>query len=100
MSTQIDRELTAGLSLLIQFPAGPQAAAEEDVERGFVVFGYGEYGRDSVLAGQARRVRLGSFDTLKEARTAYPTAGISDDAADAHVAMVSAGAARTTGGQQ
>jgi hypothetical protein len=42
------------------------------------VYEYSRYGRSSVLAGQQRRVFLDSFDTLEEARAAYPTAKVCD----------------------
>jgi hypothetical protein len=38
------------------------------------VYEYGEYPRSSVLAGQVRRQFLDSFETLDEARAAYPNA--------------------------
>jgi hypothetical protein len=38
------------------------------------VYGYGVYPRSSVLAGQTRRVFLGSFATLEEAQAEYPDA--------------------------
>lgn len=38
------------------------------------VYGYGTYPSSSVLAGQQKRVFLGSYETLEEAQTAYPEA--------------------------
>lgn len=42
------------------------------------VYEYGVYPRSSVLAGQTKRVFLDSFDSLEEAKKAYPTARVSD----------------------
>ena len=41
---------------------------------GYGVYEYSEYPRSSVLAGQERRVFLNFFDTLEEAKAAYPNA--------------------------
>ena len=38
------------------------------------VYEYGTYPRSSVLAGQEKRMFLDSFDTIEEARKAYPGA--------------------------
>ena len=38
------------------------------------VYEYSEYPRSSVLAGQTRRRWLDSFETLNEAKAAYPAA--------------------------
>jgi hypothetical protein len=40
------------------------------------VYQYGKYPRSSVLAGQTRRVFLDSFDTLEEAKAAFPEASL------------------------
>jgi hypothetical protein len=36
------------------------------------VFGHGEYGRGSVLAGQYMRVRITHYQTLEQAQADYP----------------------------
>jgi len=43
------------------------------------LWGYGTYKRGSVLAGQHRQARLDSFDSLEEARAAYPSVKVRDD---------------------
>jgi hypothetical protein len=40
------------------------------------VYAYDEYPRSSVLAGQQRRSFIDSFDTLEEAKAAYPAAAV------------------------
>ena len=40
----------------------------------YSVYGWGTYERSSVLAGQARKVFLESYDTEKKALKAYPSA--------------------------
>lgn len=66
---------------LIQHPLGPfeyiaivanphQHPAADPI----AVYGIGRYERSSVLAGQPRRVFLDSFDTVDEAKRAYPKA--------------------------
>jgi len=40
----------------------------------FTVYGYDIYPEDSVLAGQHRRCYLESYDSLEEAKKAYPMA--------------------------
>lgn len=40
----------------------------------YVVYGWGEYEEDSVLAGQTRKLFLAGFPTLDEAREAFPDA--------------------------
>ena len=40
----------------------------------FGVYEYGTYERGSVLAGRSRRVFLGAYDTLREAREEHPEA--------------------------
>ncbi len=42
----------------------------------FGVYRYDEYPRGSVLAGQMRRSFLDSFETLEEAKAAYPGADV------------------------
>lgn len=41
---------------------------------GFAVYRYGIYPRSSVLAGCERRTFVDAFDTLEEARSAFPEA--------------------------
>jgi hypothetical protein len=43
----------------------------------YVVYGWGKYGEGSVLAGQARKCYIESYDTEEEAKAAYPGAGFS-----------------------
>jgi hypothetical protein len=43
------------------------------------LWGYGTYGRGSVLAGQYRQSRLEAFDSLEEAKKAYPRVKVRDD---------------------
>lgn len=54
----------------IEFPAQGETYCEEK----FGVYEYSRYERSSVLAGQQRRVNLGSYDTEAEARAAHPEA--------------------------
>lgn len=42
----------------------------------FTVYEHGVYPRSSVLAGQSRRRWLDDFDTLEEAKAAYPEADV------------------------
>lgn len=44
----------------------------------WTVYEHGEYERGSVLEGQSRRVWLDDFETLDEARAAYPDADVID----------------------
>jgi hypothetical protein len=43
---------------------------------GVTVYGYGTYGSTSVLAGQTKKQYLEGFDTLEQAKKAYPTAHV------------------------
>jgi len=43
---------------------------------GFTVYEHSTYSRGSVLAGQPKRIWLDIFDTLAEARAAYPQATV------------------------
>lgn len=54
----------------IEFPMRGSTYSESK----YGVYGYGTYERSSVLAGQQKRVFLDSFDTLAEAKAAYPKA--------------------------
>lgn len=49
---------------------------EQDEWGKFEVFGHGEYSRSSVLAGQPSRWCVDTFDTLEEAKQAYPKATV------------------------
>jgi hypothetical protein len=40
--------------------------------RPYVVYGWGEYEQSSVLAGQARKTFIDSFDTEEQARAVWP----------------------------
>jgi len=42
--------------------------------KGVTVYGYGTYPRYSVLAGQTRKVFLDQFDSVEQAKAAYPKA--------------------------
>jgi hypothetical protein len=57
-------------TMQIEFPSVGQTYAHNV----YAVYEYGIYPRSSVLAGRSRRVFLDSFDTLDEARAAYPSA--------------------------
>lgn len=54
----------------IEFPARGKTYCHQK----FGVYQYGEYPRSSVLAGQQSRQFLDTFDTLVEAKAAYPVA--------------------------
>jgi hypothetical protein len=54
----------------IEFPSVGQTYARNE----YAVYEYGVYPRSSVLSGRTRRVFLDSFETLEEARAAYPNA--------------------------
>ena len=41
----------------------------------FSVYGFGVYPKSSVLAGQTRKTFLDMFDTIEDAKAAYPEAG-------------------------
>lgn len=56
---------------LIEYPAAGATYSHDE----YGVYTYDEYPARSVLAGQPRRTFLDSFDTLDEARAAYPGAG-------------------------
>jgi len=43
----------------------------------YTVYGWGTYERSSVLAGQARKCYIESYDTEEEAKAAHPGAGFS-----------------------
>ena len=58
----------------IEFPSRG-ATYSRDV---YGVYQYDTYPRSSVLAGQQRRTFLASFDTLEEARAAYPDADVAE----------------------
>lgn len=54
----------------IEFPAIGRTYAHNWI----AVYRYGTYPRSSVLAGQSRREFIDTFETLAEARAAYPGA--------------------------
>ena len=54
----------------IEFPSVGRTYAHNT----YTVYKYGTYPRSSVLAGQTRREFLDSYDTLEDARAAYPNA--------------------------
>jgi hypothetical protein len=54
---------------------------------GFVVHGFGEYGRHSVLAGQSMKASVGCFDTKAEALAMYPEADDGHDMLDPQVSL-------------
>jgi hypothetical protein len=45
---------------------------------GYTVYGFRMNDRDSVLAGQESRCWLGRFDTLEEAKAAFPSARVAE----------------------
>jgi len=49
---------------------------ERETFRGteYIVYEFGVYGRNSVLAGQTKKQYIHSFDSLEEAKEAYPNA--------------------------
>lgn len=55
---------------VIEFPSIGATYRREE----FGVYEYSEYGPTSVLAGQQKRVWLGGYSTLEEAKAAYPKA--------------------------
>jgi hypothetical protein len=54
----------------IEFPSVGRTYAHNT----YTVYKYGVYPRSSVLAGGLRREFIDSYDTLEEARAAYPNA--------------------------
>lgn len=54
----------------IEFPSRGETYRDEV----YGVYAYDTYPRDSVLAGEERRTFLDSFETIEEARKAYPGA--------------------------
>lgn len=54
----------------IEFPSVGRTYARNE----YAVYEYGTYRRSSVLAGQSSRTFLDAFDTLEDARVAYPGA--------------------------
>ena len=48
------------------------------------VYEYGVYSESSVLAGQTCRIWVDEFDTLEEAKTAYPQASFDDCGSSYH----------------
>jgi len=54
---------------------------------GYVVHGFGEYGRSSVLAGQTMKACVGCYSSRKEALAVYPEAGNGHDMLDPQVSL-------------
>ncbi len=54
---------------------------------GFVVHGFGTYGRSSVLAGQSMKASIAHFDTHAEAVAVYPEADAGNDWLDPQVSL-------------
>ena len=63
--------------LLIEYPSVGATYSRNE----YGVYEYGTYPRSSILAGRTRRVWLDSFDTLEEAKRAYPEARVADGTA-------------------
>lgn len=57
-------------NIRIEFPSVGRTYAHNK----YTAYEYGTYPRSSVLAGQVSRTFLDSFDTLEEARAAFPGA--------------------------
>jgi len=57
-------------NIRIEFPSVGRTYAHNT----YTAYEYGTYPRSSVLAGQMSRTFLDSFDTLEEARAAFPGA--------------------------
>ena len=71
--THLTRERAARLPLLrIEYPCQGATYCRPE----FGVYEYSTYSPSSVLAGQDRRVFLDAFNTLAEARAAYPSADV------------------------
>jgi hypothetical protein len=62
--------------IVIEYPTSGATYSHDE----YGVYGYDEYPAGSVLEGQPRRRFLDSFDTLAEARAAYPGASWSGEA--------------------
>lgn len=60
--------------LAIERPNGATYSRDE----GYVVYGYGTYEKGSVLAGRHKRVWLEAFDTIEEAKAAFPQAEVAE----------------------
>lgn len=59
-------------NIQIEYPSRGATYAND----AYGVYEYDTYPESSVLAGQTRRIFLDGFDTLREARAAYPEATI------------------------
>jgi len=77
----MERTSDAALVKLVEFPTQGRTYRREV----FGVYEYGTYGRSSVLAGQERRIFVGTFATLMGALKAHPDAEPTQDAIDEHV---------------
>ena len=56
----------------------------EPDEQYWNVYEHGRYERGSVLAGQSRRSFIASYESLQEARSAYPKADVIDHSTKLH----------------
>ena len=56
----------------------------EPDEQYWNVYEHGRYERGSVLAGQSRRSFIDCYESLKEARSAYPKADVIDHSTKVH----------------
>ena len=56
----------------------------EPDEQYWNVYEHGRYERGSVLAGQSSRSFIDSYESLKEARSAYPKADVIDHSTKVH----------------
>lgn len=58
---------------------GSRGATYQNGMNTWTVYEHGMYPRSSVLAGQHRRVWMDDFESLEEAKDAYPEAEVSGD---------------------
>lgn len=58
-----------------------------DNQLGFIVYAWGHYPEDSVLAGQPSKQYVKAYDTLEEAQTEYPDAGMSSKWTEPQVSL-------------
>ena len=65
--------ITKSERVQIEFPS----VGETYNKKRYGVYSYGIYPRSSVLAGQTRRTYLDDFETLEQAKEAYPKAVVS-----------------------
>lgn len=65
---------TTTADIRIEYPAQGATYCREQ----YGVYEYGVHARSSVLSGRVKRIFLDSFDTLAEAKAAYPTAFVTE----------------------